>query len=137
MLISFGEEPNRELALCGSFNRRWLDVKASQAVITPVEPCRPVPTQHSLSLMAHVVIDVTASDWNGGPFRERFDRNSGPSASGPQIGGECDQLTSQGFQSNLLLNPWDHFYDEQLPVSAYIEEFSQEFLSAILPQYWA
>ncbi len=29
---------------------RWLATKASQAVITPVEPCRPVPTQLSLSL---------------------------------------------------------------------------------------
>lgn len=29
---------------------RWLETKASQAVITPVEPCLPAPTQLSLSL---------------------------------------------------------------------------------------
>ncbi len=43
MLTSFGFA-----SLPASF--RWLATKASQAVITPVEPCRPVPTQLSLSL---------------------------------------------------------------------------------------
>lgn len=87
--------------------------------------------------MEHVAIYVWASDWNGNLYCEMVDNNNGPSASGPQIGSECDQLTSQGFLNYLLLNPWDHFYDEQLPVSSYIEEFSQEFLRAILPQNWA
>ena len=58
-------EPNRELALCGSFCRRGLATKAFRAVITPVEPCYPDPTQLSLlvtrilptNLRYHIVVD--------------------------------------------------------------------------------
>ncbi len=51
----------------------------------------------------------------------------------PPIGGLGDGVTDAWLMLQLARSPWDHYYSEDLPLSSYVEELSQEYIDSVFP----